>query len=223
MSPMPKGYRHTTETRRKMSEAKRGKKSPMWGKHHSPETRRRMSEAHRGKRLSAETRQKLSDANQGKKLSLKTCQKISEANLGKKLSLETRQKISEAMRGENNPNWGRRGEKSSNWKGGRRYTRGYIQVLKRGHPFANPDGYVREHRLIAEKALGRYLKPNEFVHHINGIKDDNRLENLQLVNHHKQAICPRCGWPMGNMKEYIQEGCSIIQRGHPTFRKESRI
>src|SRR3990167_10881635 len=68
---------------------------------------------------------------------------------------------------------------NSNWKGGKtKYSDGYIVIKDPLHPFSDKNGYVREHRLIVEKSLNRFLDPQEVIHHINGKRDDNRLENL---------------------------------------------
>lgn len=79
---------------------------------------------------------------------------------------------------------GRNGSLASNWKGGRRNANqdGYIYIYCPDHSEATKEGYVMEHRLVIEKKLGRVLKRTEIVHHRNGIKDDNRLENLELVS-----------------------------------------
>ncbi len=65
------------------------------------------------------------------------------------------------------------------WKGGRACSDGYIKIYVPEHPYAKFK-YVMEHRLVMEKYLERYLTESETVHHRNGIRDDNRIENLEL-------------------------------------------
>jgi hypothetical protein len=75
----------------------------------------------------------------------------------------------------------RAGSSNANWKGGRTtHRKGYVLVLMRDHPRATKNGYTFEHILVLESVLGRLLEPGETVHHLNGVKDDNRPENLEL-------------------------------------------
>jgi hypothetical protein len=76
---------------------------------------------------------------------------------------------------------GMMGHPPSNWKGGRMTNNGYTSLLVKGHPYADRDGYVLEHRLIVEKKIGRYLIPDEIIHHKNEKPSDNRIENLELL------------------------------------------
>jgi len=76
---------------------------------------------------------------------------------------------------------GRTGASNPAWNGGQYISgAGYIYVLSPGHPEATLGGYVMEHRLVMEKSLGRFLTAIEVVHHKNSVRDDNRIENLEL-------------------------------------------
>jgi hypothetical protein len=85
---------------------------------------------------------------------------------------QTREKMSEAHSGKNH--W--------HWKGGiTTNDAGYLMQKCEDHPRVGKNGYVRQHVLVMEKHLGRYLKDGEVVHHKNGVRTDNRIENLQLM------------------------------------------
>jgi len=120
--------------------------------------------------------------------------------------------MSENLTGERAPRWGkphtpetqarisatkkanpRTGEKAANWKGGRYLSRGYVYVKlstlppseqETFAPMATRNGgtYIPEHRLVVARQLGRALTSEETVHHVNGLKADNRPENLE---HHE--------------------------------------
>lgn len=77
-------------------------------------------------------------------------------------------------------------ENSTSWKGGRQDNGdGYILVKLQPddvfRPMADKRGYILEHRLVMARSLNRPLQPWEIVHHKNGIRDDNRIQNLRLT------------------------------------------
>jgi hypothetical protein len=75
----------------------------------------------------------------------------------------------------------RKGKIGGNNKGGRIIDKfGYVQIWMPKHPNAKLAGYIHEHRLIMSNHIGRALMSHESVHHKNGDRTDNRLENLEL-------------------------------------------
>jgi hypothetical protein len=65
---------------------------------------------------------------------------------------------------------------------------GYVMVWEPEHPNRTMKGWQYEHRLVAETAVGRYLRSDEHVHHVNGIKNDNRIENLDVMDGNDHAV-----------------------------------
>lgn len=98
-------------------------------------------------------------------------------NKGKSFSKQVRENMSKSQTG-------KKGSLCSAWKGGKIVVEKYVKIYAPNHPYKDSKNYVREHRLVMEKHLGRYLDPKEIVHHINEIKDDNRIENLMLFKNH---------------------------------------
>jgi len=125
-----------------------------------------------GFKHSPETKAKMSAAQKGRAVSPETRAKIGAANRGRKFSDESRAKMGASHSG----------EKSYLWKGGRHLTKnGYVRLSLSGKTRC-------EHIVVAERALGRSLRPGEMVHHINGNKQDNRNCNLLICtgSYHKQ-------------------------------------
>lgn len=82
------------------------------------------------------------------------------------------------------------GEKHPSWKGGRNHDKhGYLYVwVGQEHPHANSNGYIFEHRYVMEKHLNRYLKQNEIVHHKDGNKQNNNIDNLEVCENQKDHL-----------------------------------
>lgn len=89
---------------------------------------------------------------------------------------------------------------------------GYKTIYVPGHPCANAYGYAPEHRVILsdflEKSRGEPLRKTETVHHKNGIRNDNRLENLELrsgQHGNGQNVTDLTEWAIKHLKAYAPE------------------
>jgi len=148
------------------------------GRHSSPKTEfKKGCQIRLGAILSKKTRNKISRGNKGRvpwnkgiPVPQEIKDRISKTLTGHKTPLAQRIKLSKALKGKN------AGQSNGNWKGGINYYGKYAKIVL-------PNGiYLNEHRYLMEKFLGRKLKSDEVVHHINRIRSDNRLENLIVMS-----------------------------------------
>jgi len=122
----------------------------------------------------------------GKKHTPETNMLNSRAHLGQRAwnkgknnvySAETIKNISDSLTGNLNA-----------FKGGKRYRKGYVAIYSPNHPYKDKNKCIYEHRLIMEEQIGRHLLTGEVIHHLNGNKSDNRIENLKLFLSHKEHM-----------------------------------
>lgn len=88
---------------------------------------------------------------------------------------------------------------------------GYMFARRIGHPNANKNGWMHEHRAVMSDHLGRPLLPMENVHHINGVRSDNRIENLELWTRSQpagQRVADKILWAVELLQQYAPEALS---------------
>jgi len=115
----------------------------------------------------------------GRHMSQETKDKLSKWHTGRPLSPEHKRKCVAIL----SKSWVK-GKKHHSWKGGifkNKY--GYMMQYD---PIRNK--HIRQHRLFMENKLGRLLLKTEHIHHINGKRDDNRIENLRVVSNYEHAL-----------------------------------
>lgn len=103
------------------------------------------------------------------------CRQLGHSRKGYKMPDDTKKRLSEAKKTH------KMGSKKI------RSHDGYVSIYYPDYPSSTKEGRVLEHVYVMEQAIGRRLRPEECVHHINHIRTDNRLENLQLMTRSEHA------------------------------------
>lgn len=102
-------------------------------------------------------------------------------------------------------------EKNGRWKGGSIIDKdGYRLIKSPNHPRRDRHNYVREHRLVMEKTIGRYLDPREVVHHKDGNKLNNSPENLELFQRNSEHLAKELA---GRIPHWTEDGRRRILEG----------
>ena len=127
--------------------------------------------------------------------------RISDSKKGKKLSPEHRNKVVKTLV------YGQKGESNPAWKGGFfKRNDGYVYILNREHPMAHSNGYIKRAILVAEEKIGRMLTGGEVTHHINGIKDDDRPENIEILSSREHnVITAKERWARGDFNKILPQ------------------
>jgi len=164
-----KGFKHTEESKKKISDANKGRKR-------TEETKRKISESHKGHQAwskgykhTEETRKKMSDK--------WSYEKIITPERNKKISNKLKELYAKGV-----TIGFKKGNKHSQWKGGIIKVRGYYYIYNPELGINFNRKYVKRCNLIWYKHTGELIKNPYLLHHINGIKDDDRIGNLQKVN-----------------------------------------
>ncbi len=126
------------------------------------------------------------------------------------------------------PQWSQPGERNGQWKGGRQLDNdGYVLIYSPDHPSKNAAGYVREHRLVMEKILGRYLDPKEVVHHKDDNPANNDPSNLELfgsnADHLRETISGQIpNWTEDGKRRILQASLPTQFRSRVSSRNSSK-